>query len=117
TAVWQVAHWSGGATRRARIGRRDIRRDGPEVNKLTAFDAASRSREERKRPAPAGPRDEWCGRGDSNPHGIATASPSSWCVCQFRHFRFRERPELFKPDWLVRLLGRLRVTLPFCSSG
>src|SRR6185503_6053957 len=29
----------------------------------------------------------WCGRGDSNPHGIATASPSSWCVCQFRHFR------------------------------
>ena len=30
---------------------------------------------------------EWCGRGDSNPHGIATASPSSWCVCQFRHFR------------------------------
>ncbi len=32
----------------------------------------------------------WCGRGDSNPHGIATASPSSWCVCQFRHFRRRE---------------------------
>jgi hypothetical protein len=31
--------------------------------------------------------DCWCGRGDSNPHGIATASPSSWCVCQFRHFR------------------------------
>jgi hypothetical protein len=30
---------------------------------------------------------DWCGRGDSNPHGIATASPSSWCVCQFRHFR------------------------------
>jgi hypothetical protein len=30
---------------------------------------------------------EWCERGDSNPHGIATASPSSWCVCQFRHFR------------------------------
>ena len=32
----------------------------------------------------------WCGRGDSNPHGIATASPSSWCVCQFRHFRVVE---------------------------
>jgi hypothetical protein len=29
----------------------------------------------------------WCGRGDSNPHGLATVSPSSWCVCQFRHFR------------------------------
>ena len=28
-----------------------------------------------------------CGRGDSNPHDVATASPSSWCVCQFRHFR------------------------------
>src|SRR5688572_15002198 len=34
---------------------------------------------------------EWCGRGDSNPHGIATASPSSWCVCQFRHFREKGR--------------------------
>jgi hypothetical protein len=31
---------------------------------------------------------EWCGRGDSNPHDLAAASPSSWCVCQFRHFRF-----------------------------
>src|SRR5438093_1335586 len=31
--------------------------------------------------------DGWCGRGDSNPHDLATASPSSWCVCQFRHFR------------------------------
>ena len=29
----------------------------------------------------------WCGSGDLNPDGIATASPSSWCVCQFRHFR------------------------------
>ena len=29
----------------------------------------------------------WCGRGDLNSYGIATASPSSWCVCQFRHFR------------------------------
>ena len=34
-------------------------------------------------------RNEWCGRGDSNPHGLATVSPSSWCVCQFRHFRTR----------------------------
>ena len=32
---------------------------------------------------------EWCGRGDSNPYDIAIASPSSWCVCQFRHFRIR----------------------------
>ena len=29
----------------------------------------------------------WCERGDSNPHVLANASPSSWCVCQFRHFR------------------------------
>ena len=29
----------------------------------------------------------WCGRGDSNPHALASVSPSSWCVCQFRHFR------------------------------
>jgi hypothetical protein len=24
----------------------------------------------------------WCGRGDSNPHDLAIASPSSWCVCK-----------------------------------
>jgi hypothetical protein len=24
---------------------------------------------------------EWCGRGESNPHGIATASPSNWLIC------------------------------------
>ena len=37
---------------------------------------------------------EWCGRGDSNPYGLATASPSSWCVCQFRHFRDEGRTQL-----------------------
>src|ERR1700730_8600835 len=31
--------------------------------------------------------EDWCGRGDSNPYDIAIASPSSWGVCQFRHFR------------------------------
>jgi hypothetical protein len=34
----------------------------------------------------------WCGRVDSNHHGIATASPSSWCVCQFRHDRVSDNP-------------------------
>ena len=29
----------------------------------------------------------WCERRDSNSHALASASPSSWCVCQFRHFR------------------------------
>jgi hypothetical protein len=29
----------------------------------------------------------WCGREDSNLHGVAPASPSSWCVYQFRHCR------------------------------
>src|SRR5882724_1422254 len=33
--------------------------------------------------------ENWCGGKDSNLHGIATASPSSWCVCQFRHHRIR----------------------------
>jgi hypothetical protein len=28
-----------------------------------------------------------CEREDLNLHGIAPASPSSWCVCQFRHAR------------------------------
>jgi hypothetical protein len=32
----------------------------------------------------------WCGREDSNLHGVAPASPSSWCVCQFRHCRDRK---------------------------
>src|SRR5205823_14190278 len=29
--------------------------------------------------------DPKCRRQDLNLHGIAPASPSSWCVCQFRH--------------------------------
>ena len=28
----------------------------------------------------------WC-EGGLNPHALTSASPSSWCVCQFRHFR------------------------------
>jgi hypothetical protein len=27
---------------------------------------------------------------DSNHHALASASPSSWCVCQFRHDRVGE---------------------------
>jgi hypothetical protein len=59
----------------------------------------------------------WCGRGDSNPHGLATVSPSSWCVCQFRHFRKSDEPPA--PQHGVRrgslplLLGRGRS----CWSG
>ena len=33
------------------------------------------------------PTGSWCGRVDSNHHALASASPSSWCVCQFRHDR------------------------------
>ena len=42
---------------------------------------------------------EWCGRGDSNPHALASVSPSSWCVCQFRHFRtmiYRRRGDTWR---------------------
>ena len=39
----------------------------------------------------------WCGRGDSNPHALASASPSSWCVCQFRHFRNEGTEECARP--------------------
>ena len=28
---------------------------------------------------------QWCRRGDLNPYALSSASPSSWCVCQFRH--------------------------------
>src|SRR5215469_2994177 len=40
----------------------------------------------------------WCGRVDSNHHGIATASPSSWCVCQFRHDRLGDAARLFRGE-------------------
>ena len=35
---------------------------------------------------------------DSNHHGIATASPSSWCVCQFRHDRLGDAARLFRGE-------------------
>ena len=38
---------------------------------------------------PGGLVNYWCGRKDLNLHALASASPSSWCVCQFRHFRER----------------------------
>ncbi len=37
-------------------------------------------------PNSGSPPDEECRRGDLNPHALAGASPSSWCVCLFRHF-------------------------------
>ena len=59
---------------RARSGH-SIRGHGPPRGSLTA----------RRRRAVR--RIEWCERRDSNSHALASASPSSWCVCQFRHFR------------------------------
>src|SRR5690349_21086416 len=46
---------------------------------------------------------KWCGRVDSNHHGIATASPSSWCVCQFRHDRITK--------------SRIRVHFALCRAS
>ena len=54
------------------------------------LDLTEAARHERAcRLAGGGPvrRVEWCERRDSNSHALASASPSSWCVCQFRHFR------------------------------
>lgn len=51
--------------------------------------AASADRLSSFGPPASRPWGPWCGRGDSNPHALASASPSSWCVCQFRHFRAR----------------------------
>jgi hypothetical protein len=45
------------------------------------------------------PENKWCGRVDSNHHGIATASPSSWCVCQFRHDRTEENQQVTRVRW------------------
>src|SRR5579862_467155 len=41
----------------------------------------------------------WCGRVDSNHHALASASPSSWCVCQFRHDR-KGLALLLRTAWL-----------------
>ena len=50
--------------------------------------AALRSRAARRSRAKI---QDWCGREDSNLHGVAPASPSSWCVYQFRHCRTEPR--------------------------
>jgi hypothetical protein len=47
----------------------------------------------------------WCGREDSNLHEIAPASPSSWCVCQFRHFRKWCEPEALASEIVFYLPG------------
>jgi hypothetical protein len=44
---------------------------------------------------------------DSNHHGIATASPSSWCVCQFRHDR--AVLILSAEDLLCQIIGRIPI--------
>src|SRR5204863_5599914 len=69
----------------------------------------------------------WCGREDSNLHGIATASPSSWCVCQFRHYRTVVWKPLYPgveqvattPDPAIVSSAEMRVVLPerFAPAG
>ena len=54
---------------------------------------------------------KWCGRVDSNHHGIATASPSSWCVCQFRH----DRVSIWRSHY--RWAKEFRATLARSSSS
>src|SRR5260370_36692508 len=51
-------------------------------------------------------RNVWCGREDSNLHGIATASPSSWCVCQFRHYRTVETTPFYLREPALARAGR-----------
>jgi hypothetical protein len=61
---------------------------GDSCPKTEARSADNRVPEALFRPTTGGEAEmSWCGRGDSNPHALASASPSSWCVCQFRHFR------------------------------
>src|SRR5687768_14527650 len=61
----------------------------------------------------------WCERGDSNPHGIATASPSSWCVCQFRHFREAGKysPSARAEAVIVTAVGLSRNQLSRAETG
>src|SRR5215208_736016 len=82
----------------------DIRHDG-----MARHERASRLAKRAAR------RVEWCGRGDSNPHGIATASPSSWCVCQFRHFRVEGRRAEDPP--LRSLYRPVRKRRPYFFAG
>src|SRR5260370_17049164 len=54
-------------------------------------------------------RNVWCGREDSNLHGIATASPSSWCVCQFRHYRTVETTPFYLRETALARAGRFEA--------
>ena len=63
----------------------------------------------------------WCGRKDSNLHALAGASPSSWCVCQFRHFRVlggltrRQLLSRRSPSCFFGCLRRRRLLRPGCD--
>src|SRR5579863_997467 len=66
------------------------------------------------------PRETWCGGKDSNLHGIATASPSSWCVCQFRHHRKNYEPlktALFGPPLEERPAVLLLIVLQTAAKS
>jgi hypothetical protein len=63
---------------------------------------------------------EWCGRGDSNPHALASASPSSWCVCQFRHFRkweVRREPDLRAPIGITAAASAAAASAPAAAPA
>src|SRR6185369_2961891 len=57
----------------------------------------------------------WCGGMESNHHGVAPASPSSWCVYQFRHHRISVAPNGAKNIQQHYLLNKrtYSITQPF----
>jgi hypothetical protein len=66
----------------------------PETASRAALAAGAESSKRKQKPTDGCPwawtvdrQRSQCEREDLNLHGIAPASPSSWCVCQFRHAR------------------------------
>src|SRR5271154_7551472 len=59
----------------------------------------------------------WCGRVDSNHHALASASPSSWCVCQFRHDRKEVNDEIVTEAASSWEPGSARAQVPASEAG
>src|SRR5579871_4502409 len=80
-------------------------------------DKSTKSRSQKKRSQQRRLEKKWCGREDSNLHGIATASPSSWCVCQFRHCRTGVTKFILAARLAARNQFEFAPSYFFCGAG
>ena len=95
-----IRHQDDLRTQRQLVGQRAPARHTLQLAALVCVQAAGRQRKVAKASC-------WCGREDSNLHGIAPASPSSWCVYQIPPLPHgtREAPSITK---VAELANRAR---------